>query len=187
MKKFTIFILIFIFSFLPVLSAKQVRFTQEDRDRLIKIEATLKVFMHQVDKQFEQVDKRFEMLQKSMDNRFNTQQQNMNNRFSMLQKRMDNKFEMLQKDMDKRFEQVNNRFKDLINFLWMIVGIFTAIMVGAIGFAFWDRMTTIRKAKQDTIEHIEKEGRLRDVINALRDLAKVNPDIKKILKDYHLL
>ena len=35
-------------------------FTQEDRERLIRVETTLQEFMKQVDKRFEQVDKRFE-------------------------------------------------------------------------------------------------------------------------------
>ena len=35
-------------------------FTQADRERLVRLEATLTVFMQQVDKRFEQVDKRFE-------------------------------------------------------------------------------------------------------------------------------
>ncbi len=53
--------------------AKDTGFTQEDRERLIRLETTLKVFMEQTDKRFtelredmnkrfEQVDKRFEQV-----------------------------------------------------------------------------------------------------------------------------
>jgi hypothetical protein len=59
-------------------------FSQEDRDRLIRMEATLQVFMQQVDKRFEQVDKRFEELREDMNKRF--------------------------EQVDKRFEQVDKRF-----------------------------------------------------------------------------
>ena len=69
-------------------------FTQEDRERLIRLEATLKVFMEQV---------------------------------------------------DKRFEQMNN-------FLWIITGIFTTLTVSVIAFAWWDRRTIIREAKRQTLE-----------------------------------
>ena len=45
-----------------------VAFTQADRDRLIRLEATLETFMHQVDKRFEElqasIDKRFEAVDK---------------------------------------------------------------------------------------------------------------------------
>ena len=69
-------------------------FTQEDRERLIRLEATLKVFMEQV---------------------------------------------------DKRFGQMNN-------FLWIITGIFTTLTVSVIAFAWWDRRTIIREAKRQTLE-----------------------------------
>ena len=35
-------------------------FTQEDRERLIRLEATLQTFMKQVDKRFEQIDRRID-------------------------------------------------------------------------------------------------------------------------------
>ena len=136
-------------------------FTQQDRERLIKLETTLNMFMKQTDKRF------FEL------------REDMNKRFEQV----DRRFEQI----DKRFEQVDKRFRDLINFLWMIVGIFTAIMVGSIGFAYWDRTTVIRKAKSVTIDDIEREGKVRDIIKALRELANINPELKKLLKDYHLL
>ena len=54
--------------------AKQIPFTLEDRDRLIRIETTLKEFKESVDNRFESVDKRFESIDKrfeSIDKRFN--------------------------------------------------------------------------------------------------------------------
>jgi len=132
-------------------------FTQKDRELLIE----LRVKMIEIDKRFEQVDKRFEQV--------------------------DKRFEELREDMNKRFEQVDKRFEQMFNFLWIITGIFTAIMVGNIGFAYWDRRTIIKKAKDETIAEIEKEGRVRDLINALRELAKNNQEIAKILRQFNLL
>ncbi len=43
-------------------SAKEVPYTLEDRDRLIRIETSLKEFKDSVDKRFEQVDERFEQM-----------------------------------------------------------------------------------------------------------------------------
>jgi len=45
-------------------------FTQEDRERLIRVETTLQEFMKQVDKRFEQVDKRFEQVDKRFEDMF---------------------------------------------------------------------------------------------------------------------
>ena len=50
--------------------AKEVGFTQEDRERLIKIETTMQVFMEQTNKRFEDINRRFEELREDMNNRF---------------------------------------------------------------------------------------------------------------------
>ena len=154
-------------------------FTRQDRERLIRLEASLKVFMEQVDKRFEQVDKRFEQV----DKRFQELRQDMNKRSEQVDKRfgqVDKRFEELRQDMNKRFEEV-------MNFLWILSGIFTTLVVAVIGFGFWDRRTIIRKAREEAIESIEREGRLRDVINALRELAKEDDKLAQVLRSFKLL
>ena len=44
--------------------AKDVPYTLEDRDRIIRMETSLKEFKESVDKRFEQIDKRFEQVDK---------------------------------------------------------------------------------------------------------------------------
>jgi len=117
-------------------AAAENGFTQQDRERLIRLEVTLQEFKTYV---------------------------------------------------DKRFEQVDNRFKDIITFMGILAAVFTAMMVGTIGFAYWDRRTTIKKAKEDTIYEIEKEGRLRNLIMALRELAKTDSKIADTLRRFNLL
>ena len=101
--------------------AQQVGFTQEDRERIdrrfdqvgkhmVRIETTLQMFMESTAQRFEQVDKRFA-----------EQREDFNTRF------------------EQRQNSMNTRFSELMQFLQIITGIFTVIMVAAIGFAFWDR------------------------------------------------
>jgi len=69
MKKINIIILV-IFSTLP---AKEISYTLEDRDRLLRIEVMLKEFQIRVDKQFESIEKIFGLIEKrfdSIDKRF---------------------------------------------------------------------------------------------------------------------
>ncbi|MDO8445440.1 MAG: hypothetical protein Q7T53_04945 [Deltaproteobacteria bacterium] len=47
--------------------AKDVSFTLEDRDRLIRMETSLKEFKESVDKRFEQIDKRFEQVDRRIE------------------------------------------------------------------------------------------------------------------------
>ena len=153
MKKFTTLILaILILSFNKSLP-KETAFTQEDKEILIRIETSLKVFMEQTNKRFqelrEDMNKRFQELREDtnkrfeiVDKRITELREDMNKRFEQVDKRITELREDMNKrfeQVDKRFEQVNERFNDLINFLWIITGIFTTIMVATLGFAWWDR------------------------------------------------
>ncbi len=154
MKKVLSYILVFYFLITVPCFAEKTSFTQEDRERLVRLEATLKVFM-------QQVDKRFTELREDMNKRF--------------------------EQVDKRFEQVDKRFEQMMNFLWMLVGIFTTLTGVVIGFAYWDRRTIVRKARDEAIEAIEKEGRLSDLIMALRKLASEEKRVAVVLRSFGLL
>ena len=95
----------------------------------------------------------------------------------------DKRFEQV----DKRFEDMNRRFDQMMIFLWILTAIFTTLTATVIGFAYWDRRTIIRRARDEAIEIIEKEGKLRDLIRALRELAKKEPQVKSVLEQYNLL
>ena len=152
--------LLFLMTEIPCFGG-QTGFTQEDRERLVRLEATLKVFMEQVDKRFEQVDKRFEQV--------------------------DKRFEQVDKRISELREDVNKRFEEMINFLWKLVGIFTTLTAVVIGFAYWDRRTIIRKARDETIETIEREGRLKEFIKALRAYASEDEKFATVLRSFGLL
>ena len=101
-------------------------------------------------------------------------------------KQIDKRFEQI----DKRFEDINKRFEQLYTFLWIITGIFTAIMVGAFGFAYWDRRTIIAEAKRQTLEELERDvkpEKLRKLLNVAREFARENEKFREILKKEGLL
>lgn len=103
---------------------------------------------------------------------------------------MDERFEQVDKrseQVDKRFEEVRHRFDDMFNFFYILAGIFTAIMVASIGFAFWDRRTVIRQARKEAIEFIEREGVTRRMLEALRAAAQENEALAKAMRSSHLL
>ncbi len=154
-------------------------FTQEDRERLIRLEATLKTFM-------EQTNERFKELREDTNRRFKELREDMNARFEQIDKRfeqIDKRFEQI----DKRFEQINKMFEQLYIFLGILAGIFTTLTAVVIGFAYWDRRTIIRKAREETIEHLEREGVLRKLLQALREKAKTDKDLEAVLRKHGLL
>ena len=189
----------FLLSHVVVYGQQTLGFTQDDRERIIRLETTLTLFMEATDKRFielrEDMNKRFEQV----DQRFIELREDMNNR----SKQVDKRFVELREDM-------NNRFEQMMNTLQLIAGIFTVLTLGVIGFAYWDRRTIIRKAKQETLEtlageaapkeqatidravaqavqEIKKDQRLPDLLSALRKLAATDPPLANVLKEFHLL
>ena len=69
--------------------------------------------------------------------------------------------------------EMNARFDQLFNFLWAIIGIFTAMMVAVFGFAFWDRRLSLSPLKRENAR----------VIEVLRDFSEHQPKLREILKN----
>ena len=100
-------------------------------------------------------------------------------RFDQVDKRFD--------QVDKRFDDVNNRFEDMFHFFYILAGIFTSLVVVVIGFAYWDRRTMIREAKREAIEFMEKEGILRRILDALKELSREDTKLADALRRFNLL
>jgi len=103
---------------------------------------------------------------------------------------IDKRFEQIDKrfdQVDKRFDDVNNRFEDMFNFFYILAGIFTSLVIVVIGFAYWDRRTMIKEARRETIEFIEKEGMLRRLLDALRELSREDAKLADALRKFNLL
>ncbi|WP_461828561.1 hypothetical protein [Aquifex sp.] len=130
----------------------------EEEKQLIKDIAEIKATLKTF---MEQVDKRFEQIDK---------------RFEQVDKRIDE----LRQDMNARFEQ-------LYTFLWIITGIFTTLTLSVIGFAWWDRRTIIRKAREETVEYLERDGIVRKLLEVLKEKAKTDKELETILRKFGLL
>ena len=87
--------------------------------------------------------------------------------------------------IDKRFEQIDKRFDQMMTFLWMLVGIFTAITASTIGFAIWDRRSMIRPF-ESKVKELE-EGKIDKVISSLKTLAETDAKVAEILRRHNLL
>jgi len=133
-------------------------FDQDDRERLIRMEAMLQVFMQQTDK-----------------------------RFAELREDMNKRFQEMREDTNRRFEQVDKRIEQLITFLWILAGIFTALVVAVIAFAYWDRRTIIRRAKEEAIREMEEAGRWKTILEALRQVALKDANVAEALRRFNLL
>ena len=175
-----------------LVQAQQVGFTQEDRERIdrrfdqvekqmVRIETTLQMFMESTAQRFEQVDKRFAEQRED----FNTRFEQVDKRFAEQREDFNTRFEQMQNSMNTRFEQMQNsmntRFAELMQFLQIITGIFTVIMVAAIGFAFWDRRTVLAKSKEVALEALAKDEEIRKIalVEQVTDEVLRRMDVRK--------
>ena len=63
-------------------------------------------------------------------------------------------------------------------------------MVAVIGFADWDRRTIIRKAREEAVEEVDRVygvSRLRELIKALKELAREDRRLAEVLRSFGLL
>ena len=122
--------------------AEEVPFTLEDRDRLIRMETTLREFKESIDKRLEQVDKRFEQV-------------------------------------DKRLEFIQNLMIGMLAVFGSLCGVF-------VGLLLWDRKTFKEKAKEEAVKAVE-EGKVKVILESLREYANLEPRLKDALKKFNLL
>jgi len=132
-------------------------FTQKDRERLIRLETTLRIFM-------EQTNKRFEELREDMNKRFEA--------------------------VDKGFEDMNKRFEEQIKLFKWIVGIMAGMVAAFVGLLIWDRRTAVDSAVKESERNLENKFKLHDfpkLLKALRELAKEDDRLAKVLRNFNLL
>jgi len=132
-RKITGILLILLPLFLQA-EVKEIPFTLDDRDRIIRTE------------------------------------QKVESMRTELNEKIDSKVDGLHSEMNARFDQ-------LFNFLWAIIGIFTAMMVSVFGFAFWDRKLSMRPMKEEQ----------RKMMLVLHEYADHQPRLREILKNAGLL
>jgi hypothetical protein len=122
MKTIRRFIIILLF-LLPLFihaEVKEVPFTLDDRDRLIRTEQKVQALDAKIDMKIDGV----------------------NGKIDGLRSEMNGKIDGLRSEMSARFDQ-------LFNFLWALIGIFTTMMVSVFGFAFWDRRLSLAPVKRE--------------------------------------
>jgi nitrate reductase NapE component len=106
---------------------KEVPFTLDDRDRLIRTEQKVEALDAKIDMKIDGV----------------------NGKIVGLRSEMNGKIDGLRSEMNARFEAIDKRFDQLFSFLWAIIGIFTTMMVSVFGFAFWDRKLFLAPVKRE--------------------------------------
>ncbi len=189
MVRFWVALLVFLGGVL--LSSSYAMSPQEEK-LLFQTLGEIKSELKQLNKRIDGVNKRIDDLSRRIDDtnrRIDDLRQEMNARFEQVDRRfeqVDKRFEQI----DKHFEEVNDRINNLVKIFGWIVGGLFALSGTFVGLLVWDRRSTIKAAsseiKKEVMEEIEVE-KLKALLGALREIAKKDKELEKVLKNYGLL
>ncbi|OGP62947.1 MAG: hypothetical protein A2V65_07145 [Deltaproteobacteria bacterium RBG_13_49_15] len=161
-----IFILAIIMLIAPISHAKEVSFSQEDRERLIRLET--------------KVEEGFKALQRQID----SQQRQIDDLKLSTQRQIDDLKLSTQRQIDDLKLSFQKQFDNLYALILWGFGILFGGMGILIGFVIWDRRTAlapvVRKYKV-----FEERGEL--IEKALKEYARENPKFAEILKGLGIL
>lgn len=115
-----------------------------------------------------------------------------------MMREIDKRFEQIDKrfeQVDKRFselrEDMNNRFAQMMNFIWILAALFGGMLTVTISFALWDRRTMIRPFETKVAEidarinkNEEKYGRL---LAAIKEYAATDKKIAALAERFNIL
>jgi len=105
---------------------------------------------------------------------------------------VDKRFEQIDKRLEESRQDMNKRFDQMLNFMWMMAVIFSSITAATISFAIWDRRTMIRPFE---VKVAQIEARIKDIeekklvtlIDSLREIAKSDNKVADALQKFNLL
>ena len=143
MKKISVSVALGFFFFNGVVAqSKEIAYTMDDRDRLIRVEEQIKALESKMDAKFEAMDAKFEA--------------------------MDDKFAALHSEMNSRFEAMDDKINKLYTLMYFVLG----GVFGLIGFVIYDRRTALtpvtrdnRKLKEILYELAKTNPELREILN----------------------
>ncbi|WP_420264651.1 hypothetical protein [Candidatus Magnetominusculus dajiuhuensis] len=158
-------------------ATREVSFTQQDRDRLIRLEVRLDEGLKRLEEGLKNTNQRMEEGSKSTNQRMEEGLKNTN-------QRMEEGFKSLSQRMEEGFRSTNQRINDLYGLLNVLIYVMLCGMIAMVGFVLWDRRTTlapvVRKIK-------EIEARSEKTENALKELALRDPNAAEANKRVGLL
>jgi hypothetical protein len=141
--------------------SREIPYTQEDRDRLIRTELRLEEFQKQSEIQYQAIQKQFDAIQKQFDG---------------VQKQFDG--------MQHQFTGLQKQIDTLQNTFFWGIGIMISLIGFLMGFVLWDRRSTLAPLKRETME-ISRENQ--KILDILRKYAEKQPEIREILKNAGML
>jgi len=94
-----------------------------------------------------------------------------------------NEFTSFRNETDAKFKSVDTRFEaidDKLNTMFLTQGIIISLIIGLIGFIFWDRCASLAPVKKDIYDLKNTDEK---IINVFHKQSEFQPKLKDILKN----
>ena len=167
-------------------------FTTSAQNRVLREIGEIKGELRQMNKRFDDMNRRFDDMNRRFDD-MNKRLDKVERRLDRVEKEIDNltgevaEINGELRQISRAIQELSKRVDDLKDVMLAMFAGLVALVISIIGFAFWDRRTILRRAVEESRAQIEAEGRLRDVIRVLRELAKVDPKVEDAMRKVGLL
>jgi SMC interacting uncharacterized protein involved in chromosome segregation len=161
MKKLFTIIVLFLMVFQALAQTREVPFTLDDRDRIMRTEEKLNSMNSDMNGKIESVNGKIESV---------------NGKIESLRNEMNAKFEAVETKIDA----VDSKFEPL----YWAFGILIALMLFILGYIIWDRRTALHPIQNKTIN---LEERVRKLENLSREQANKDPIFAEMMKKAGLL
>ena len=165
MKKTLLIVFTVVFYLFAGAQDKSVPFTLADRDRIIRTEQKV-----------ESLHNEMQGLRKEMDTKITSLRNEMNAKFEAVNQ----KFEAV----NERIDAIDKRIDAISKLLYWSLGIIIALILFLLGYIIWDRKTALAPVREKTYSIAD---RLKDLISALRELAKTDTKLAEVMRTYGLL
>ncbi|MBF0457898.1 MAG: hypothetical protein HQK99_08395 [Nitrospirae bacterium] len=123
-------------------------FTQQDRERLTRVEDRLS----RVEERLTRVEEGLKSTNQRMDDGFKSTNQRMDDGFKSISQRMDDSLKNTNQRTEDGFNAINHRLGDIYGLMYVLIG----GMLTLVGFVLWDRRTTLAPAIRKNMEIEER-------------------------------
>jgi hypothetical protein len=104
---------------------------------------------------------------------------------------MDKRIDQVDKRISELREDMNNRFQQMMNFVWILAALFGAITAVTISFALWDRRTMIRpfetKVSALDVRINKNDEKYQNLIAVIKEYAAQDKKFAAVVERFNIL
>ncbi|MBF0428896.1 MAG: hypothetical protein HQL94_08240 [Magnetococcales bacterium] len=151
-----------------------------------------------VNKRIDDVNKRIEESSQATNKRIEESNQATNKRIEESNQATNKRIDDINQSLGKRIDDLTSSVNDLRHTMLTLFGALLSLIMALIGFILWDRRTMMRPLEERIVQNAkeiktihellqEKSSQLSQFLQVLREMAKDDPKLSTVLRNFSLL